>query len=495
MMLVFLIVLASVAGLLALAAAIANLAGMRVPPLVFAVGLLTPAVIGVVSARVNGAEAVQAGIDEGIWGWLGRAAGELVGAWSVAGWAFATVAGCCVAVLLLSAIAGIARGPRRWGLFGLGLGWTALLSVGGLVSIGVGGGASTGWLVWSSLPVFGFLASFSLCAGGPKSGAEAAGLGTLSAAVGMVCLAGWALVGEDATALLAVAASPSTDGMWSAARATRAPMALLALIAAVGGAGFIALGAAAGRKPGGPALVSLVAGVGLPALVMMTTVGPVVRAGTAQVATLPMAAPDSSIRLPFGPRGWYIAPGAPALQVDSEGYTWIFGEVRDRVPVSAVAPVRDLRARLDAEWPAPAPAPVLFVDAGASADQARIAIDGVIRGPEPVRVGVRYADRAEDLHYWSVRYPDDASDPVITLNPSMALMAGCQGGLCSVEAVEGLLDGHPDLKLRGTGGLHVHPDTPWGLVTATAAAVDEQGVRDVPIVFLARGTIEPVEPE
>jgi len=190
-----------------------------------------------------------------------------------------------------------------------------------------------------------------------------------------------------------------------------------------------------------------------------------------------------------------MMPGVPALELTPEGWFWLQDQERTQVPVSIEAPARDIRTYVDATWPSPAPTPVLFIDARMRAVDVRAAIDGVIRGPNPVLVGVRDEDSESKHVYWSVRYPDDASSPVLTIDHSVAVMAGCADGRCSRSNVVGYLRGNPSLALKASGGLHIHPDTPWGLVTATVAQLHELGARDIPIAFQTKLSVDEAAPE
>ncbi|MFK7931740.1 MAG: hypothetical protein AB8H79_26420 [Myxococcota bacterium] len=495
----FLIGLAAIAGLLALVAAIAAIAGVRVPPSVFALGLATPLAIGTVYGRAGSSRVVESALEGGPVGWVARSAESMATIWTPLLWASASVAIAAVLIVLCAAVAGIARGPRRWGLAGFGLGWTALAVVAlAWVQLTTEGfdPVSSGVQVAATV-VLGVLGSVSLLAGGKKSGPEAAGLGSLVAGLGMASAAVWVVVSEDLNTASALALAPvdTSLSMWAMGTANAMSEQLSGLILATCGVGLGALGASAARKGRGAALMSLSIALGLPALVLTSTLWPAFRAGVLEVGALPMASPSSDVVLPEGTGDYAVVPGIPALELTPSGWYWLEGGARKEISVSRVAPARDIRAHVDAAWPSPAPTPILFIDARLRAEDARAAIDGVIRGPHPVRVGVREQGSDSEHLYWDVRYPDDASSPVLTIDPSVGIMVGCVEGRCSVADVMGFLKDNPSLSLRAPGGLHIHPDTPWGLVTATAAALHELGAFEVPIVFQTRLSVEVAPPE
>lgn len=472
--------LAAIACLVSLVFGILALVGKGHPAGVsFALWAL-PAAGGVLVARWGTDAAAQSAIADRAWfDWMARVGPESADLWSTVGWVGGALLVLPLLPLLLAAIAGALRGPRRLWLAGAQLGWSLLGAVIALPLVLMSVPDLPIYAV--SLPVLfvvlGLMVAVASLAGREDVGPSAASLAASCAAASMVGSSLMLLAYSQFQVLSAISMAPMRVGaqLIGGGQAVHALGLLPAACLAVFAAGWIAL--AEGARVGGfgrwlGAATAVAAMIVLPLTVLgadaVHILGSVPRA-QAQTPTITI---DESVQLPEVERGvgWaQLRPGYPALLLSAEGARWLTPGQRELY--LSGPPDEDL---LRSRWPVEAPPP-LIIDARVPTG-AILQFGSAFKDPySPMAAFVNGRGFSDEVHLDEVRFSIAQSAHLpqasLIIDETFLRAAGCLDGPCTQEAIETALP----RTYRSTNQVLIDPGVPFGITAKILAIYTERG--------------------
>lgn len=462
---ILLTILAVLGVLIALGAAAASIANVRVSPLVVLGGLFVPLLLGVVTTRWSAESAVRTALEEGsVFTWISRAGPGLTEAWTaITGPAWVILLGGPL-VVLLAAVGGAMRSKRRLVLAGVALAsvlvCTALAFA---IALPYAGDGPMVLATPSMLAVVGIPASVALLAGGDKAGPSAAGIGTVAAAAAVTATA-LAFIASSAQEVAGAIASAPKDMVATLAAGGNAytllyfATAVLPLATAIG---LAAVGLGAGPSTGRATIGTVLAGALVPLAFIGADTSSAVAIGNAALGAFPALEPREA-RVP--PAHWElptvsVPKGTPGIELEAGGEARFIPA--EGAPTTLTWPLSgDVILGLA---PADGPSPVLLVDRAVPAAAVAMAAQAVRTGREgPAIVGV---DAYDTLQGWPLEQVP-ASEHCSLVGPEM----GCADGACEAR----------EMPARLGPELCIHPQASWGLVVAAGGAVGHR----VKVAFL-----------